>query len=100
MISIPNTIEPTQVRYPWRATLRTIVQVGIPALLTAVTVLPLVIQIVLDELGEVMPESLRLWLVAAAGFVTALAAAFTRIMAIPAVNAVLTRIGLGAKPAQ
>lgn len=88
----------TQVEYPWKATLRTIVQVGIPAFLTLLVAVPLIIQIVLDEFGETMPDRLRLWLLAAAAFVTALAAAITRIMAIPAVNAWLSRFGLAAKP--
>jgi hypothetical protein len=89
---------PTQTQWPWKATLRTAVQVGIPALITLVGVLPVVIQIVLDELGEHMPEGLRVWLLAAAAGLTAAAAAITRIMAIPAVNAWLTTIGLGAAP--
>ncbi|WP_424446463.1 hypothetical protein [Microbacterium sp. CH-015] len=88
----------TQTAYPWKATLRTIVQVGVPAVITLVGVLPLIIQVVLDELGEQMPEGLRLWLLGAAALLTAVAAALARVMAIPAVNAWLTRLGLGATP--
>lgn len=94
-----HAAEPTQVNYPWRAALRTAVQVGIPTLITLVAILPFIIQVVLEELGEAMPDGLRLWLLGAAGFITALATVITRIMANPTINAWLTRIGLGAKPA-
>lgn len=90
----------TQTEYPWKATLRTALQVGIPALITLVGVLPLIIQVILDELGEQMPDGLRLWLLGAAALLTAVAAALARIMAIPAVNAWLTALGLGATPKQ
>ena len=90
----------TQSQYPWKATLRTIVQVGIPALITLVGVLPLIIQAVLDELGEQLPPGVRLWLLGAAALLTSVAAALARVMAIPAVNAWLTRLGLGATPKQ
>lgn len=90
----------TQTDYPWKATLRTLVQVGIPAFVTLVGILPLIIQIILDEIGEQMPDGLRLWLVGAATLLTAVATALARIMAIPAVNAFLTRWGLGATPKQ
>lgn len=88
----------TQVAHPWKATLRTFIAVGIPTILGLLVVLPEVIQIVLDELGEAMPDGLRLWLAAAAGVIIALSTAATRIMAIPAVNAWLTKLGLGATP--
>lgn len=90
----------TQTDYPWKATLRTLVQVGIPAFVTLVGILPLIIQIILEELGEQMPDGLRLWLVGVAALLTAVATALARIMAIPAVNAFLTRWGLGATPKQ
>lgn len=88
----------TQVVYPWKAALRTAVQVGIPTVLTLAVVLPMIIEIVLDEFGEQMPDGLRLWLLAAAGVITGVSLVLTRIMAIPAVNAFLTRFGLGATP--
>lgn len=90
----------TQTAYPWKASLRTLVQVGIPAFVTLVGVVPLIIQIILEEVGEQMPDGLRLWLVGAATLLTAVATALARIMAIPAVNAFLTRWGLGATPKQ
>ena len=88
----------TQTAHPWQASLRTAVQVGIPALITLVGVLPVIIQIILDELGEVMPDGVRVWLLGAAVVLTAVATAIARIMAVPAVNAWLTSIGLGAAP--
>jgi len=88
----------TQVVYPWKAALRTAVQVGIPTVLTLAVVLPEIVQIVLDEFGETMPEAVRLWLLAAAGAITGVAVVLTRVMAIPSVNAFLTRLGLGATP--
>ena len=88
----------TQVAYPGRAVLRTLVQIGIPSFVGLVVVVPLIIQIVLEELGEHMPESLRLWLVGAAAVITAAGLAITRVMAIPAVNHWLARLGLAATP--
>jgi len=74
--------------------LRTLVQVGIPAFLGFALVLPMII----DAAGLPVDSSVRLWLVAAAAIVTAVAGGITRIMAIPAVNVWLTKIGLGAVP--
>ena len=80
--------------HPWRAVARTalaiLVGVGI--------VLPVVWAVVVDELGAyVPPETVAAgaWLV---GLLVAASSAITRIMAIPAVNAWLTTVGLGAAP--
>lgn len=74
--------------------LRTIVQVGIPAFLTFAVVLPQIIQ----ALGLPVDSGVYGWLLAAAGFVTAIAGGLSRVMAIPAVNQWLTSIGLGSVP--
>lgn len=74
--------------------LRTLFQVGIPAFLTFAVVLPQIIQ----ALGLPVDSAVHGWLIAAAGVVTAVAAALARIMAIPAVNQWLTSIGLGSVP--
>lgn len=74
--------------------LRTIVQVGIPAFLGFALILPQII----EAAGLPVDSSVRLWLVAAAAIVTAVAGAIARIMAIPAVNSWLTNIGLGSVP--
>ncbi len=76
---------------PGTRTLRTALAVGIPAIISLVLVLPEILQILVDELGIHLPEQLRLWLLAAAAVITALAAAVTRIMAIPNVNDWLSR---------
>jgi len=74
--------------------LRTVVQVGIPAFLGFALVLPQVI----DALGLPVESSLYLWMVGLAAGVTAVAAALSRLMAIPTVNLWLTNIGLGSVP--
>lgn len=75
----------TQAAHPWRATLRTAVEVGIPAVVGLLIIFPQVAQAILDGMGEQMPPSLYGWLAAAAAFITALAATLARIAAIPGV---------------
>lgn len=75
--------------------LRTIVQVGIPAFIAFAAVVPQII----EALGLPADSELRLWLVAVAAGITAVAAALSRVFAIPAVNRWLTRFGLGSVPA-
>ncbi|AAT88381.1 hypothetical protein Lxx03720 [Leifsonia xyli subsp. xyli str. CTCB07] len=50
---------------------------------------------VIDALGLPVTSRVYLWMVGLAGIVTAIAAALTRIMAIPTINHWLTTIGLG-----
>jgi hypothetical protein len=76
----------TQEQNPGRTTWRTIIQVAPSAIIGLVILLPLIIEEVLNGFGEQMPESMRLWLLGAAAFITALSATLARIMAIPAVN--------------
>lgn len=97
-MSRPTLATPTQVRYPWRATVRTVVQVGISSLLALGLVVPQVVQIILEEAGESMPTQVRGWLLASSAIVTAVAAALTRIMAIPAVDRGLVAWRLSAQP--
>ncbi len=80
--------------YKTQRVFRTLVQVGIPAFLTFAGVLPVII----NALGLPVDGPLYLWLIAAAGVVTAIAGALSRVMAIPAVNTWLTHIGLGSVP--
>ena len=88
---------PTQVQHPWRATLRT----GLAVLLGILVTIPLVWAIIGDELAAVgwaVPEP---WAAIIAAIVTGCvvaASAITRIMAIPAVSDVLTRLHLGPEP--
>jgi predicted naringenin-chalcone synthase len=85
----------TDIWYKGKRVLRTLVQVAIPAFLSFALVLPAII----EALGLPADTELRLWLVAVAAGVTAVAGAISRVMAIPAVNAWLIKIGLGSVPA-
>lgn len=84
----------TEIWYKAQRVLRTLVAVVIPAFLGFAVLLPQII----EALGLPVDSELRLWLLAVAAGVSAVAAAITRIMAIPAVNAWLIKIGLGSVP--
>lgn len=80
--------------HPWRATLRTVVAylvVALPAYAIGVPIL-------LDEVGEHLPDGAVAWLTGSALFVGGLVAAVTRIMAVPSVNEALMNVGLSASP--
>ena len=70
---------------------RTVLQVGVPAFVFLVVVLPPVIEVIDAELGEHLPAGFRLWMLGAATLLTAVSAAATRIMALPMVNDWLSR---------
>jgi len=77
--------------------LRTAVQV-IVGIAGAIAVFVLVAPQVLDAVADVLPAS---WVAAAAAFIAgaaAISAALSRVMAVPAVDAWLKRIGLGSAP--
>lgn len=78
--------EPTQVVHPWRATLRTVVQT-VPAIAAAIPAI----------VAAVEQDSPGLLGAAGVGALT-VAGIVTRVMAIPAVNDLLTRWGMGAEP--
>lgn len=91
-----NPTDPTQVSYPWKTTARTAIQ----TFLAAAGVLALVAPMLQEFIDQFWPGSpVIAWIGVGATFIAALAALVTRIMAIEAVNAFLTRIGLGATPA-
>lgn len=90
--------EATQVVHPLRAAWRTFIQSFLPSFLMLVLVLPEVLQIVIDEMGEVLPVSLRTWLAAFSLFISAAAAAIARIMAIKNVNERLRSVRMSATP--
>lgn len=92
----PTGLEPTQTRRPWRATIRTIFAVGIPAIL----LLPTVFEIIVDGMGANLPPSVSSWLLAAGAFVTVLAGVITRIMALPQVELLLRMLPGGFLAAQ
>ena len=78
--------QPTQVRFPWRATVRTLIQ-AVAAL--AVAVPSIIAAVEADSPG----------LTGAAGLAAlTVAGIVTRVMALPSVNNLLTRLGLGPEP--
>lgn len=70
---------------------RTMLQVGIPAYVLLVAVLPPVLDLVLAQFGEQMPAQVTLLLAGAATALTGLAGLVTKIMALPVVNDWLSR---------
>ena len=88
-------IPPSQVAFPWRASLRT----GLQTALAALSVLVLAAPMISDFVAEFWPDSpVIAWIAGGTAFAGALSALITRLMAIPAVNELLTKIGLGAEP--
>lgn len=78
--------EATQTKHPWRATVRTTLQIGLPLVAGA----PLLYQAATahDPAGAT----------GVAGLILGVAAGITRVMALPLVNDFLTKIGIGAEP--
>lgn len=88
-------IEPSQVAFPWRAALRT----GFQTALTVLSVLIIALPMVSDFVAEFWPDSpVIAWIAGGTALAGALAALLTRIMAIPGVDELLTRFGMGAEP--
>lgn len=95
---MPRRAIATQEQEPGKTTIRTVIQTVLGIVIGAGIVLPLVGVIVQEELGAWLPEN---WVAAIIGFsavAAAVSAAVTRIMAIPAVNDALRKVGLGAGP--
>lgn len=91
----------TQEEHPNKASVRTFVQTVIGAAIVIVPIVPVVVNIILDEFGKAGVEPPG-WLFAAlsgiavgAGLIAAIVA---RIMAVPGVNDFLKKIGLAPKP--
>jgi hypothetical protein len=96
-MSTPSTEQvkdATTIWYKGQRVLRSLFQTVIPAFLGFALVLPAII----EASGLPVDSELRLWFVAVAAGVTAVAGAISRIMAIPAVNAFFTKFGLGSVP--
>lgn len=90
-----NTDAPTQTVYPWKAAVRT----GLQALTSALIIFALIGPLVAEFVAEQFPGSPVVnWITVGVTFTVALSALVARIMAIPAVNELLTKIGLGATP--
>lgn len=82
----------TQAAHPGRASVRTMLAVGIPAFITLLGIVPEIIQEIVDGFGQTLPEGFRLWLLGAAAFITALSGVITRIMALPKVIALTEQV--------
>ena len=94
-------LDSTQVEHPWRAALRTALVTALVLVPTLGLVVPEVVQIVLEEVGArtEVPSWLRLTLLGISAAVTCAAAIVNRVALIPAINAALTRWGVGPAPA-
>lgn len=89
-------IEPgtaTQVAHPNKTTFRTVVQTLLAVAAGVILLGPPIIEAILVE--EMVPDNIRVALLAVSGVVVAIGGIATRIMAIPGVNRLLERIGLG-----
>jgi hypothetical protein len=88
-------VAPTQVTFPWKTALRTALQTFLAVAVILIAVAPLLQEFV----NQFWPDSPAVaWIGTASVFVAALAGLIARIMAIPGVNAALTKIGFGAAP--
>jgi len=91
---MPDHATTTQQRYPWRAVARTVLAV----LIGVGIVVPVAVTIILDQFDVYLPGAAKAWLIGASAFTVALSGAVTRIIAIPAVDAWLKRVGLSSSP--
>lgn len=66
---------------PNKAFWRTALQIGPMAILALVGILPEIIQITVDGLGEHLPENFRVWLLGVAVLLTAVSATIAKVMA-------------------
>ncbi|SEE82118.1 hypothetical protein SAMN04489740_2672 [Arthrobacter alpinus] len=76
----------TQEQYPWKAVARTVLQLVIGLAVAA----PLVVAAITGDSAEAAGGALAVFL--------GVSAAITRLMAVPYVNELLQRVGLGAEP--
>lgn len=92
----------TQTSYPGQATKRTLASLitALPFAVGALVALSEIIKVINDSFGAHLPDAFQSNSVLIATVCIAIATALTRIMAIPAVNMLLTKIGLGAEPKQ
>ncbi len=90
-----TTAQTTQQSHPWRAAARTAAQVllAVPAVLATVAA----VLVVIGE-SDALPAAWAAWAAGAAVTVSALAGLLARIMAIPAVDAWLSRLRLSSAP--
>lgn len=87
-----TTTLPTQLAHPTKATVRTVVAYVLAALLAGSAGLP----VIADMLGAYLPPKLTAVILSTATLCGVLVATFTRLMAVPAINDLLAKIGLDA----
>lgn len=88
---------PPNIWYKGQRMLRTAFQTLI-TLIGAWLSLQLAMPQIMAQLATVLPGSWIIWLTGVVGILTAVATALSGIMAIPQVNALLTKVGLGGVP--
>lgn len=96
-MSNPTSAPSGEIWFKTQRVLRTAVQVivtGAGILAIAVIVAPQI----LDALAAVLPGPVVAWIAGVIASAAAVSAALSRVMAIPAVDAWLTRLGLGSAP--
>jgi hypothetical protein len=84
----------TQQQHPWRAVART----ALAVLVGVGIVVPAVVTILTTQLDVYLSAEVKAWLIGASGLAVAVSGAVTRIIAIPAVDAWLKRLGLSSSP--
>ena len=92
----------TQVAHPWRASLRSGLASLVPILVLCVVAVPEIVRVILEvalDQGLDVPTELRGILAAASVACSFLVAVANRLMLLPTVNAILTRLGAGPRPA-
>lgn len=93
----PRTVTVPDIWYKAQRVLRTIVAAVLGAV-AAWGAFQLFAPQILAELATILPGSWITWLASAIALISAIAGVITRIMAIPGVNALLIKIGLGSVP--
>lgn len=96
-----RTVVVQPIWYMWQRAIRTALQVAVAIVLTlggSVGLLQALSPQVLAAVVDVLPPAAYAWLVGAFAFVIAIATALSRLMAIPLVNAWLTRVHAGSVP--
>lgn len=91
----------TQIAHPWRATARTILATALAVILTAATIVPGILPIVIEELakqGLTLPDAVGRATQLVVAICLALTGIITRVMAVPGVDRLLGYIGLSAAP--
>lgn len=84
----------TQQAHPWRAALRTALQVAV----TLGIVVPLALAALDETLGDLLPAETRATIWAVGGGIVAVSAFLARLMAIPQVDRLLKSLGLSSSP--